>query len=266
MRMFVALVLVFASLNAYAVENKDCGTNKFGMNFRCIPAGQFLMGSPKTELGHYEDEQLHKVTISHAFEMETTLVTQDSWKSVMGFNHISIDDPDFGPQNPIEYVGGDYLREFIGKLNSSHDGYSYRLPTEAEWEYATRAGTQTAYFFGDDIGTDGSVINQYAWSSLNNSNTRLRPVGMLSPNGFGLYDMVGNVWQLVEDHFQGDLGFEDQTDPVVKEGDMLVIRGEMWGGHPDDHILHPYRSAYRTNIQPNVCGYAAVGIRMVRTK
>ncbi|NGZ07726.1 MAG: SUMF1/EgtB/PvdO family nonheme iron enzyme, partial [Magnetococcales bacterium] len=157
----------------------QCITNSFGMVFRRIPAGTFTMGNTGNT---------RQVTISHSFFMQTTEMTGDQWKFVMEGKLANFD----GANYPVEdgNVRWNDLQLFLLKLNSLGEGI-YRLPTEAEWEYAARAGTTTAYSFGDN---EINLVN-YAWYSPE----RRHPVAQKLPNSWGLYDMHGNMWELVSD-------------------------------------------------------------------
>ncbi len=160
--------------------------NSIGQKFVLIPAGSFMMGGPVNELHRSDAESpQHRVTISKPFYMQTTEVTQGQWKGVMGHN----------PSHnrpccdcPVENVSWDAVQEFIRLLNVSEDTGKYRLPTEAEWEYACRAGSTTTWCFGDDE----ARLGEYAWYSDNCRETH--PVASKKPNAWGLYDMHGNVW------------------------------------------------------------------------
>ena len=156
-------------------------------------------------------------------------------------------------QFPVEMVNWDDAVEFSRKL-SEQEGVEYRLPTEAEWEYACRAGTTTAYSFGDDV----AQLGEYAWYSGNSSSTH--PVGELKPNAWGLYDMHGNVYEWCQD-WHGPYGKEtvliDPTGPV--SGERRVLRGGAFNDRPK--IV---RSAYRTNSQPAYRSYT-LGFRLART-
>ena len=126
------------------------------MEFVLIPAGEFMMGSPSNEKGRYDDEgPVHKVTIKNSFYMGKYPVTQKQWKKVMGNNPSNFK----GEDRPVENVSWEDVHEFVKKLNEKEGTDKYRLPSEAEWEYACRAGTQTRYSFGDDE----SKLNEYAW-------------------------------------------------------------------------------------------------------
>ena len=146
-----------------------------------IPAGEFEMGcsSGDSDCLSLEKPQ-HHVRISKGFEMGKYLVTQAMWKSVMGTNPSRFK----GADRPVERVSWNDVQEFLQRLNTQNDGYHYRLPTEAEWEYAARAGS-TSSRYGE--------LNAVAWYS-GNSGKETHPVGQKQPNAWGLYDMLGNVW------------------------------------------------------------------------
>ncbi len=159
-------------------------------NFIKIKAGTFLMGSPGNEADRFDDETQHEVTLTKDFELGETPVTQAQYEKIMGVNPSCFK----GADHPVENVSWDDARAFIKKLNKSQTKYIYRLPTEAEWEYAARAGTKEAYAFpkGD--------IGHHAWFYENSDNTT-HPVKMKKPNLLGLYDMFGNVWEWCDDWY-----------------------------------------------------------------
>ncbi len=169
-------------------------TNTIGMKFNKIPAGTFLMGSPESEADRYEYETQHKVTITKAFYMQTTEVTQGQWKAVMGTEPWK--GKPFvkeGPNNAASYVSWNDAVAYCEKL-SEKESVTYRLPTEAEWEYACRAGTETRWSFGDDE----KALGDYAWYRENAGGIGeqyAHQVGLKPPNAFGLYDMHGNVFE-----------------------------------------------------------------------
>ena len=161
-----------------------------GMEFVWVPAGEFRMGSTSAE--SYDDERpLTRVRISRGFYLGKYEVTQDQWQGVMRTN---ISEFSGCGQCPVERVSWDDAQEFIGRLNAQAGGNRYRLPTEAEWEYAARAGTG-----GDRYGE----LDAIAWCGNDNSGSRTHPVGQKAPNAWGLYDMLGNVWEWVEDRYGG---------------------------------------------------------------
>jgi formylglycine-generating enzyme required for sulfatase activity len=199
-------------------------TNSLQMKFVRIEAGEFDMGTPPAEAGHYPEETLHHVRITKPFLMGSTPVTQAQWTAVMGNNPSLF----HGDRLPVENVSWDDAVAFCGKL-SQKEGKHYRLPTEAEWEYACRAGTKTAFSFGDDEGK----LGDYAWY-FGNSGTTTHEVGTRKPNPWGLYDMHGNVWQWCSDFYGAYQG--DETDPKgPKQGSdttSRVLRGGSWDIDP----------------------------------
>ncbi len=201
-----------------------------------IPAGKLMMGSPEAEEGRDDDEDQHEVTISKPFYMGVTAVTQAQYAAVMGENPSEFK----GEANPVESVSWDEAVEFCKKL-SEKTGRMVRLPTEAEWEYACRAATKTAYPFGGD---DADLEN-YAWYD-GNSDGATHPVGQKKPNAWDLYDMHGNVWEWCADWYE-DYPDGAATDPQGPEsGTDRVRRGGSWEDSPD-HC----RSAYRDFADPD---------------
>jgi formylglycine-generating enzyme required for sulfatase activity len=187
------LTLVFSSGLATAQELASTYTNSIGMKFVLIPAGTFLMGADKDFEEAMDDElPRHQVTISKPFYLGVYEVTQQQWKDVMG-NNPSIFK---GEDNPVEIVSWDDTQAFVARLNKKEGHSRYRLPTEAEWEYALRAGSTSTYFFGDDE----SQLGDYAWY-VANSGDETHPVGQKRPNAWGLYDILGNAWEWVEDWY-----------------------------------------------------------------
>jgi formylglycine-generating enzyme required for sulfatase activity len=188
-----------------------------------IPAGKFMMGSPDSEKGHFDGEgPQHEVTLSKPFYMGVTEVTQAQYEAVMDTNPSNFR----GETNPVETVSWDDATEFCKKL-SEKTRQAVRLPTEAEWEYACRAGTATAFSFGDA----DSALGDYAWYSANSGNTT-HPVGQKKPNAWGLYDMNGNVWEWCADWY--GYGYGDYTNGAVRNpqgagsGGLRVLRGGSW--------------------------------------
>ncbi|MEY4565224.1 MAG: Serine/threonine-protein kinase PrkC, partial [Planctomycetota bacterium] len=171
-------------------------TNSIGMKFRLIKPGTFRMGSPESESGRRGHEHHHQVTLTRPYYLGVYPVTQEEYERVMGSN------PSYfkGKRHPVENVSWEDAMAFLSKLNTLASekslGGSYRLPTEAEWEYACRAGTTTAYSFGDSE----SELEKYGWYDENSGYTT-HPVGEKLPNGWGLYDMHGNVWEWCADWY-----------------------------------------------------------------
>lgn len=153
--------------------------------------------------------------------MQTTEVTQEQWLSVMGNSPSQF--KECGINCPVENVSWLDVQEFIRRLNRLEGTDKYRLPTEAEWEYACRAGSSTKYSFGDNA----AILDEYAWYR-NNSGWRPHPVGQKKPNAWGLYDMHGNVWEWCQD-WQGDYPAGEVTDPKgPPSGHHKIIRGGSW--------------------------------------
>jgi formylglycine-generating enzyme required for sulfatase activity len=224
-------------------------TNQAGIKFVLIPAGSFMMGSTN---GEADEKPVHQVTISQAFYMGRYEVTQGQWQAVMGSNPSHF--KDCGGNCPVEEVSWDDAQDFINKLNENNDGFKYRLPTEAEWEYACRAGTT-----GDYAGN----LKKMAWYLIN-SGFKTHPVGGKQPNGFGLYDMHGNVSEWCQDWYDEDYyASSPATDPQgPSSGHRRVLRGGEWQLLPTD-----LRSACRSDLMPdyrlNLDGFRVV--TMLRT-
>ena len=177
-------------------------TNSIGMTFVLIPAGVFMMGSPEDESGRYDREQIHEVRLTQDYYMQTTPVTQEQWQKVMGTNPSRFKEG--GLSCPVENVSWDNAQEFIEKLNQSEGTDKYCLPTEAQWEYACRAGTNTPFYFGKCLSTDQANYNgNYPLSNCPKGEYRGKtiPVGSFEPNADGLYDMHGNIWEWCQDIF-----------------------------------------------------------------
>jgi len=239
----------------------DAVTNSIGMKLVYIPAGSFMMGSPSTEEGRLRREgPQHQVRISEGFWMGQTEVTQGQYKSVMnaqpwsGKSGVQED-----ANNPAVYVRWDDAVEFCRKL-SQQEGKTYRLPTEAEWEYACRAGTTTRFSFGDS----DSSLGDYAWCGSNAYDVDEKyahSVGQKRPNPWGLYDMHGNVWEWCNDWYAE--GYNDESprnDPTGPDmGSIRVCRGGSWLDVP-----RVCRSAFRHCNGPPWRGYN-LGFRVARS-
>jgi formylglycine-generating enzyme required for sulfatase activity len=216
-------------------------TNSIGMEFRLIPEGTFMMGSPPDEPGRGGDETQHRVTISRSFFLQTTEVTQGQWKSIMGNNpsHFS----KCGDDCPVEQVSWNDAQEFIRRLNQKEGSKKYRLPTEAEWEYAARAGTTTPFHAGKCISTDqANYDGNNALSDCPRGEYRRSPVlvGSFPPNAWRIYDMHGNVMEWCRDQYE-NYSKDPVTDPKgLSEGPARVLRGGSW-----NQIAGLTRSAFR---------------------
>lgn len=192
--------------------------NSIGIEFVLIEPGTFEMGSPSGEPGRDDDETQHRVTLSQPFYLGKYEVTQEQWEAVMGTNPSRFSN--CGRTCPVERVSWEDIQGFIAKLNLQEGVSVYRLPTEAEREYAARAGTQTAYYFGNVA----DRLGPYGWY-MGNSDNRTHPVGQKQPNGWGLYDMHGNVWEWVADWY-GAYSRGAVTDPHgPRTGTDRVYRG-----------------------------------------
>ena len=208
------------------------------------------MGSPKDEEDRYANERQHEVRISKGFWLGKYEVTQREWKAVMGGNPSCF--KKCGSESPVEWVSWWDTRKFIEKLNEreSGSGYGYRLPTEAEWEYAARAGT---------VGPRYGKLDSIAWYGAN-SGGRTHPVGQKQANQWGLHDMLGNVWEWTLDWY-GRYPSGSVTDPEGPEsGSYLVMRGNSW-----DDGAGFVRSASRHSQSPDF-RYFNTGLRLVRTE
>jgi formylglycine-generating enzyme required for sulfatase activity len=231
-----------------------------------IPAGEFMMGS---DSDRPDEKPAHKVVISKPFYLGKYEVTQAEWQQVMGTNpsHFKGD-----PNRPVERVSWTMVQEFISKLNAQEGHNLYRLPTEAEWEYAARAGTKTARFWGDAPdrqcgyanGADQSYHKKYPKDpgynrSCDDGYAYTSPVGSFKPNAFGLYDMLGNSWEFTQDCLSGGYDATDHDGAAVGGAcQKHVIRGASWGRGPND-----LRVAKRGGMSEEVRGVTN-SIRLVR--
>jgi len=238
----------------------DDFTNSLGMTFKLIPARTFMMGRSETDSNapSYEKPQ-HQVTLTKSFYMQTTEVTQGQWKAVM------ISNPSYfiacGDNCPVEQVSWDDAQAFIAKMNQRGEG-TYRLPAEAEWEYAARAGSTTAFANGDITNTDCSPVdpnlNAMGWYCGNSGDTT-HPVGQKQANAWGLYDMHGNIFEWVEDDYHSNYnGAPTDGSAWVSSprGSSRIIRGGSLGDY-----AQWCSSAYRDGFSPDT---TIGGFRLVR--
>jgi formylglycine-generating enzyme required for sulfatase activity len=212
--------------------NPKAGTvvkNSSGMEFAYVPAGSFQMGSTN---GDPSEQPVHPVTLTHGFYMGRYEVMQAQWQKVMGNNPSTFNS--CGANCPVEQVSWDDAQEFIKKLNALNDGYTYRLPSEAEWEYACRAGTT-----GDYAGEPSSM----AWYN-SNADYKTHPVGQKQANAWGLYDMQGNVaeWVMDYQHNNYDGAPTDGSAWSKAVSTDRMERGGSWR-LDDKHVRSAQRSA-----------------------
>jgi formylglycine-generating enzyme required for sulfatase activity len=227
----------------------DLGKN-VTMNLVLIPAGKFVMGSPSNENKRDNDEgPQREVSISRPFYMGVYEVTQDQYEAVMGNNPSKYE----GATNPVERVSWKNAMEFCKNL-SQKTGKIITLPTEAQWEYACRAGTQTSFYFG----SNDASLGDYAWYSGNRRNNEPHPVGQKKPNAFDLYDMHGNIWEWCADWYAGSYANASTKDPSgPNTGQYRVVRGGCWGDSAGG-----CRSAFRLRRSPGRRYYSS-GFRVV---
>ena len=215
--------------------------NSIDMQLVRVPSGTFMMGSPESEPDRQKDETEHQVTITRDFFMQTTEVTQEQWKTVMDTEPWKRENPEKpDSKKPATYVSWNEAIEFCTKLTAAENN-KYRLPTEAEWEYACRAGARTAWSFGDQE----TALVVSAWFKINSSDlgeSFAHPTATKEPKLFGLYDLHGNVWEWCHDRYSADYHstgpFNDPHGATV--GTTRVLRGGSW-----DNEAELTRSAHR---------------------
>jgi formylglycine-generating enzyme required for sulfatase activity len=217
--------------------------NSIGIKLAFIPAGEFQMGSPDSDSGVLDSEKpQHTVRITKPLYMGVTEVTQEQYERMMGSNPSRFK----GAQLPVENVSWEEAVEFSRKLSElpaeRSAGRVYRFPTEAEWEYACRAGSKTRYYFGDD----SSMLAEHAWFD-SNSDSKTHPVGTKKPNAWGLYDMYGNVGEWCSDWYDGGYYANSPVDDPLgpTAGSYRVNRGGGWLSRAGF-----CRSAYRYRFSP----------------
>ena len=221
-----------------------------------IAPGTFQMGSPPSEEGRDSDEgPVHEVTIRQGFYLGKYEVTQAQWEAVMGSNPSRFKGCG---DCPVERVSWDDAQAFIGKLNEMEGENRYRLPSEAEWEYAARAGSVTAYSWGNEIGNNRA--NCYGCGSQSDREKRA-PVGSFPSNAWGLHDMHGNVWEWVQDCWNDSYRGAPTDGAAWESGacEVRVVRGGSWDGDPRN-----LRAAFRIGHY-SVVRYSDSGFRVVRT-
>ncbi|MDR2459609.1 MAG: formylglycine-generating enzyme family protein [Deltaproteobacteria bacterium] len=221
---FILALIAFPTFSTGTAKAQEY-TNSIGMEFVLIPSGTFIMGSNlRLEDGMLSERPRHLVRITKPFYLSKYEVTQAQWEAIMGTN------PSFtkGERHPVEYVTWWETILFIYKLNAKENTIRYRLPSEAEWEYAARGGSSSTYFFGDNK----DELGDYAWYE-ENSDDCTHEVGLKKPNSFGLYDIYGNVREWVYDTYGTNYYASSPTiDPKgPEEGDFRVSKGCSWIGN-----------------------------------
>ena len=193
--------------------------------FRWIPPGRFWMGSPADEPERFEWEgPQQQITFGQGFWLAETACTQELWQAVMGKNPSRFQDD---PQNPVENVSWQAVIRFIEALNGFEAGFDFRLPSEAEWEYACRAGTETPFWFGTELTTDDANYNgnhPYNNGKKGEYREQTMPVKSFRRNPWGLYQMHGNVWEWCEDYWHGS---HEGANPQGESEDHFC-RGGSW--------------------------------------
>jgi formylglycine-generating enzyme required for sulfatase activity len=218
-----------------AGEQERSIRNALGMEFVLVPGGQFVMGSPEDEAYRDPDELPHTVVLTKPFYLQDTEVTQGQWKSVMGSNPSSF--PRCGDRCPVDRVSWLDAQRFIEGLNQKGKE-KYRLPTEAEWEYACRAGTRTAFHWGSEVDCSKAMFNNNTRRGTGLCVPHVKGLGLLNdspapvksypPNPWGLFDMHGNLWEWCQD-WLGPYPAGPVTDPNgPKAGTFRVRRGGSW--------------------------------------
>lgn len=223
--------------------------NPLGMMFRMIPAGRFMMGS---NIGDADEQPVHQVEITKPFYLSVFEVTQLQWQAVME------EDPSWFKgcdECPVDRVSLGKINLFIKRLNGEEGRSKYRLPTEAEWEYASQAGSNSWWHFGDEE----RFLREYAWYEYNSAG-KTHHVGQKKPNAWGLYDMQGNVWEWCQDWYGADYYERSPSqDPQgPQNGNDRVIRGGAWSTRAFNT-----RSANRSN-DDWLSGTSKCGFRLVR--
>ncbi len=266
MRRFVFVIIILSLVSSSALSRENKVTNKLGMEFVLIKPGSYMLGSPASEPMRDDDEDQHQVTLTTGFYLQATEVTQGQCLAIMENNPSYFDD--CGKDCPVEQVAWNDVQEFISKLNMQDKARTYRLPTEAEWEYACRAGSTTSYSFGQDmsiVGQFGNVCDincEAGWkeSSLDDGYKNTAPVKSFKPNKWNLYDMHGNVWEWCQDWKDSypRISVSDPTGPET--GKSKILRG---GGCVFDAKF--CRSANRYANLPTI-KYRNLGFRLVFTE
>jgi len=235
-RIFIIITLL--SINLYSQEKNI--TNSIGVEFQLIKSGEFIMGYNESVKGgqNFESPE-HKVVISKDYYIGKYEITQSQFEKIMGNNPSKSQDPNF----PVNMVSCSEAEEFCEKL-SKIDGHKYRLPTEAEWEFACRAGSTTQFYWGDDF----DLLDEYEWYEGNSKN-KLHPVGEKHPNAWGLYDMTGNVSEWCSDRF-ARYSLKMQVDPKGSRKPWKKNCPSRGGNYLFNKVFH-FRVSFRHPVNRN---------------
>ena len=274
---FLTLIVgAISSRSAFAVE--ALLTNKIGIRFVYLQPGKFIMGSPEEEFGRERNEEEHTVSITNGFYISVTEITQKQYQTLMGNNPSSF--KECGGECPVDTVSWNDSKAFTDALNRLENTTTYRLPTEAEWEYACRAGSKTPYTVGSVREKNcefSQLLDRVAWYCGNSGKSDgviydLKPhrTGLKKPNAWGIYDMHGNVleWCLDACDWKNWMGRpfvstdtykEGVVNPLSDKGEHKVIRGGSWNAK-----IERLRSAYRSSYKP-VAKRNNLGFRIVKT-
>jgi len=267
---------------------KDCYKDAAGVEWCKVPGGCFQMGSPKTENCHLSNEEKHQVTLSNRFEIQATDATQGDFTAVMSYSPSSFSA--CGSSCPVETINWHEAAAYCNALSNAagltqcyacsgslktvtcneapiakgkaiYTCQGYRLPTDAEWEYAYRAGTTSALHNGSNVSnclTTDTEVDKIGWYK-GNSSAKTHPTGKKLANKWGLFDMAGNVFNWCHEPYQDKLGTSAVSDPLGT-GTKPLIRGGSWNGYPRD-----LRAAYRLYDNTPTVRKTGVGVRCVRT-
>lgn len=251
----VALAALLCSAQGLCFEREQV-TNYLGMTFNRVPAGTFTMGSVADAPGHESDETLREVTLTSAFYLQTTPVTRGQWLELV--DGVPSAFPECGDECPVDGLRPDWVAWYIGTLSEKDPEWDYRLPTEAEWEYAARAGTEGPYYTGDCLtGQQANVSGKEVLPGCSSfaGSGGPRPVAQYAPNPWGFYDMLGNSWELVADWY-GPYEPGPVTDPTgPNSGKHRVIRGGSW----HFQAIHA-RAANRFRTISDIAGFRLVAV------
>jgi len=215
-----------AALRVPVEKDLDLG-GRVKMPLALVPAGEFDMGSPHDEADRNDDERLHRVRITRPFYIGKCPVTQEQWQAVLGGNPSLFK----GPRRPVEQVSWDDCQSFLGKANAGAGRSLLALPTEAQWEYACRAGSKGRFCFGDSE----ADLAKHAWYS-SSAGGKTHPVGQKRPNAWGLHDTHGNVWEWCADWYGASYYAASPQDAPEgpRAGQSRVLRGGGWYFYPDE--------------------------------